>query len=452
MGQLTMFLMAIFLVRYALADIMIQPGYEHSHSTQKSHLPEEYQPITQSPETPPILEDKDHELHPQSRNLQLVQQQGYMDPGYHLELYPVYSDSYHVPAQAMSPMFQHVILPPMSKTAYRRLLSDMNSYGAAGIPGAVLPYYQYPSTAAHNRYRRSNPSEEPDGVQRSEHDDVATKSPLDDSLSVVDLQDQEKKRVNTRQSGSLLGLKPSNMYPVQQQYRSVELKPAYNQQIPIEIKQETPQKIPITTPTETTDTLMGNKDLHHALLLQQISPQEQQQLGISDQRNSLDSRSISASVQSSPVDNVGSQHEYRTSTEEANNHKELLGMKLGDIYKIKVHQHVHNHGKFKDNLPQKDYSITIPTKVHHHAEPSNNLAPIQPAAKQVVQVYSKPTDLETNYLPNTQYTVAPQPYSVSDFGNYIGNYVWSCPYSSPYSPYRICFDTNDIQPVVYQLV
>ena len=88
-----------------------------------------------------------------------------MDPGYHLELHPVYSDSYHVPAQALSPMFQHVILPPMSKIAYRRLLSDMNSYGAAGIPGAVLPYYQYPPIAAHNRYRRSNPSEEPDGYK-----------------------------------------------------------------------------------------------------------------------------------------------------------------------------------------------------------------------------------------------------------------------------------------------
>lgn len=90
--------------------------------------------------------------------------------------------------------------------------------------------------------------------------------------------------------------------------------------------------------------------------------------------------------------------------------------------------------------------------MHHDAEPSNNLTPIQPAAEQVVQVYSKPTDLGTNYLPNTQYIVAPQSYPVSDFGNYVGNYVWSCPYSSPYSPYRICFDTNDIQqPVVYQL-
>lgn len=138
--------------------------------------------------------------------------------------------------------------------------------------------------------------------------------------------------------------------------------------------------------------------------------------------------------------------------EKADNHKELVGMKVGDIYKIKVHQHVHQHGKFKDNMSKESYSITIPTNAHHDAEPSNNLTPIQPAAEQVVQVYSNPTDLGTNYLPNTQYTVAPQSYTVSDFGNYVGNYVWSCPYSSPYSPYRICFDTNDIQPVVYQLV
>lgn len=452
MGQLTMFLMAIFLVHYALADIMIQPGYEQSYSTQKSHLAEEYQPITQPPQTLLNPEGKDHESHPQSRNLhQLLQQEGYVDPGYHLELHPVYSDSYHVPAQALSSMYQHVILPPMSRAAYRRLQSDMNSYGAAGIPGAVLPYYQYPSAAVHNRYRRSNPSEEPDGIQRGEHDDVATKSPLDDSLSVVDLQDQEKKRVNTRQSVSLLGLNPSNMYPVQQQYRSLGLKSTDNphQQIPIEVKQEMPEKVPVTT--EATESLMANKDLHHAFILQQIPPPKQQQLGISDQRNSLDSRLVSASVQSSPVDNVGSQHELKTFTEGADNNKELVGTKQGDIYKIKVHQHVHNHGKFKENMPKEGYSITIPTNMRHDAEPSNIFTPKQPAAEHV-QVYSKPTDLRTNYLPNTQYAVVPQTYSVSDFGNYIGNYVWPCPYSSPYSPYRICFDTNDIQPVVYQLV
>ncbi|XP_043586065.1 uncharacterized protein LOC122569297 [Bombus pyrosoma] len=429
MGQLTMFLMAIFLVQYALADIMIQPGYENPQSIQKSNLEEEYQPITQHPETLPNSEDKGHESHPQSHNPhQLVSQQGYTDPGYHLELYPVYSDSYHLPAQALSPMFQHVILPPMSRAAYRRLLSDMNIYGSAGIPGAVLPYYQYPPTAAHNRYRRSNPSEEPDGIQRGEHDDVATKSPLDDSLSVVDLQDQEKKRVNTRQSVSLLGLKPSNMYPVQQQYRSLGLNP--HQQIPAEVKQEMPQD-PTAVPIKTTTSLLANKDLHHAFLLQQTSPQKQQQ--------------------SSPVDNVGSQHESRTSTGTAVHHKEIVSTKLGDTYKIKLHQHVHHHGKFKDNAPKESYSITIPTNVHHDVEPSNNLTPIQPAAEQVVQVYSNPTDLGTNYLPSTQYTVAPQSYPVNDFGNYISNYVWSCPYSSLYSPYRICFDTNDIQPVVYQL-
>lgn len=139
--------MAIFLVHYALADIMIQPGYEHSQSTQKSNL-EEYQPITQPPQTLSNSEDKDHESYPRSHNPQLVQQQGHMDPGYHLELYPVYSDSYNIPAQALSPIFQHVILPPMSRTAYRRLMSDMNSYGSAGIPGAVLPYYQYPPTVS----------------------------------------------------------------------------------------------------------------------------------------------------------------------------------------------------------------------------------------------------------------------------------------------------------------
>lgn len=139
--------MAIFLVHYALADIMIQPGYEHSQSTQKPNLAEEYQPITQSPQTVLNSEDKNHESLPQSHDPQLVQQV-HMDPGYHLELYPVYSDSYHIPDEALSPLFQHIILPPMSRTAYRRLISAMNSYRSVGIPGAVLPYYQYPSTVS----------------------------------------------------------------------------------------------------------------------------------------------------------------------------------------------------------------------------------------------------------------------------------------------------------------
>lgn len=112
--------------------------------------------------------------------------------------------------------------------------------------------------------------------------------------------------MNTRQSVSLLGLNPSNMYPVQQQYRSVELKPSYDphQQIPAEVNQE----MPTATPIETTTSLLGNKDIYHAFLLQQTSSQKQQQ------RNSLDSRLVSASVQSSPVDNVGSQREFKIST------------------------------------------------------------------------------------------------------------------------------------------
>lgn len=115
--------------------------------------------------------------------------------------------------------------------------------------------------------------------------------------------------MNTRQSVSLLGLNPLNMYPVQQQYRSVELKPSYNsyQQIPAEVKQKMPQEMPIASPIETTSSLLANKDLHHALLLQQTSPQKQQQ------RNSLDSM-VSASVQSSPADIVGSQREFKIST------------------------------------------------------------------------------------------------------------------------------------------
>lgn len=97
--------------------------------------------MTQPSEIPQHSEYKNLESNPhQSHQSQQEEGQEHTDPGYHLELHPVYSDSYHIPAEALSPIYPHVALPPMSKSAYRRLLSN---YGTAAVP--VIPYhYQYP--------------------------------------------------------------------------------------------------------------------------------------------------------------------------------------------------------------------------------------------------------------------------------------------------------------------
>ncbi|KAK1123884.1 hypothetical protein K0M31_006914 [Melipona bicolor] len=420
-------------VSYTVADIIVQPGYEHL----KKYSTQQRQSITQPSEIPQHTESNLGQSH-QSQQ----EEQEYTDPGYHLELHPVYSDSYHIPAEALSPIYSHVALPPMSKPAYRRLLPN---YGVAGIP--VIPHhYQYP-LPVHNRYRRSDPSDEPDAARKDKHDedDVATKPSLDDSLSVVDLQNQDKKRVSTRQSVTLLGLNPSNMYPVQQQYRSAELNPTYDsnqkpagsQQTPSQTNARETQQQQAATFVQATAPRTNNENLHHALLLQQPAPQ---QFRITDLRNYPDVGPVSPSLQSSRVETMNGHSEPRTFTplkrEGADAHGEIVGTKLGNIYKIKVHQHMHQHGKLNNAPRPFENQITADTET----------------PQQTVQIFNKPTDNHVaNSLQNIQYVV-PQTYTVpNSLGSNVDNYVWPYPYSSLSSPIRICFENNDTQPIVYQL-
>ncbi|XP_043522658.1 uncharacterized protein LOC122535300 [Frieseomelitta varia] len=436
MTQLTVCLLAIFLVSYTVADIIVQPGYEHS----KKYSTQQRQSITQPSEIPQHSEYTNIESNPHQSQ---EEQQGYTDPGYHLELHPVYSDAYHIPAEALPPIYPNVALPPMSKSAYRRLLSN---YGAAGVP--VIPHhYEYP-LPVHNRYRRSDPSDEPDATRKDNHDedDVATKSSLDDSLSVVDLQNQDKKRVNTRQSVTLLGLNPSNMYPVQQQYRSAELNPTYDsnqkpagsQQTPSQINARETQQQQAATFVQATAPRTNNENLHHALLLQQPA---HQQFRVSDLRNYPDVRPVSPSLQSSRIETMKGHSEPQTFTppkrEEASGQDEIVGTKLGNIYKIKVHQHMHRHGKLNGLRPLENPII----------------ADTETPTQQVVKIYDKPIDNQAaNYLQNVQYNVIPQTYPVSNsLGSNVDNYVWPYPCSSLSSPIRICFESNDAQPIMYQL-
>lgn len=115
-----------------------------------------------------------------------------------------------------------------------------------------------------------------------------------------------------------------------------------------------------------------------------------------------------------------------------------MGTKLGNIYKIKVHQHIHRHGKLNGGSGPLENPITTDTETPE---------------QQVVQIYDKPTNNQAaNYLQNVQYNVMPQTYPVSNsLESNVDNYVWPYPYSSLSSPIRICFESNDAQPIVYQL-
>ena len=99
--------------------------------------------------------------------------------------------------------------------------------------------------------------------------------------------------------------------------------------------------------------------------------------------------------------------------------------------------------------------------MHRHGKLNDGPRPLEnPIAadaetpQQVVQIYDKPTsNVAANYLQNVQYNTVPQIYPVSNsLGSTVDNYVLPYPYSSLSSPIRICFESNDAQPIVYQLV
>lgn len=99
---------------------------------------------------------------------------------------------------------------------------------------------------------------------------------------------------------------------------------------------------------------------------------------------------------------------------------------------------MHRHGKLNGGSRPLENPITADTET---------------PTQQVVQIYDKPTDNQAaNYLQNVQYNVMPQTYPVSNsLGSNVDNYAWPYPYSCLSSPIRICFESNDAQPIVYQL-
>lgn len=99
---------------------------------------------------------------------------------------------------------------------------------------------------------------------------------------------------------------------------------------------------------------------------------------------------------------------------------------------------MHRHGILNGGLGPLENPITADTET---------------PTQQIVQIYDKPIDNQAaNYLQTVQSNVMPQVYPVSNsLGSNVDNYVWPYPYSALSSPVRICFESNDAQPIVYQL-
>ncbi|KOC63871.1 hypothetical protein WH47_02192 [Habropoda laboriosa] len=452
----------VLLASHAMADIMLQPGYGHPHPGFK---------ISNEPRHPIV---QPHETFPHSEHEDIYQQQQATDPGYHLELHPVYTDAYHVPAHALSPYLQlHHLLPPTSELAHAQLKGGHEIPGINGIP----PNYYNPHLPlpVHNRYRRSNSDERDVATQGDRHnqDDVATKPSLvNEELPVVDLQSQNKnidgnlneKSVSIRQSGTLLGLNPSRMYLEYQQYRSAEMDPKLspnqeiaNQQTLSQIntraatKEQAPEQPQAVVYTQTLAPQVYTE------YIQRSPPRQLQQQEIGTDRNFPDPRPISTTPSSIDASkNDQSQTSMGGKHAETGDNEESVGSKFGDSTKVNVAKHLHQHetSKGRSYASGESSASTNPSYVVYNVGTPNNLATASTTGvqqQQLVQVYQLPAGQETNYSPIVHQISLSSIYP----GNYLGNYVASYQNSpaSASSPITICLQTpNNVPSVAYQLV
>ncbi|XP_076385871.1 uncharacterized protein LOC105662859 isoform X2 [Megachile rotundata] len=447
MAKWILVLSVAVLTRNGMADILVQPGYQ----PQQHHSI-----ITQPPETMQYV-NKDHPQQPKSAD-------------YHLEFHPVYTDSYHVPADALHPLLQHYQLIPQN---YNQLNpGQVSDFGIVGMPApASADYVPLP---VHSRNRRSvEPSAAGQRQKRDKLDAVATKSSLDENISpVIDLQSLDgestkEKNVKVRQSDnqpmtdSLLGLNPSNMYPMYQEYRVMEPALDSNQEItskqtPSETNaEETVLTQPASQYPEVSSTPIQPpqiklENLQHAMLLQQPAPQQHQTevLQGMEQRNFPDPRPSSAVSQSKEGDVNHNQHRqartHGTKVIGLSKTNKLMIGNYGGLHHTKLVKGHHSHaviGTFKQASDTSDPSGDFNAQ---DDAISNNL--VGNSGQQVVQVYQLPNGQAVSYLPSTQYTMLPQTYS----SNYVVNYGSSYPCSS--SSYRICVHTSGDEPIrMYQL-
>ncbi|XP_076622579.1 uncharacterized protein LOC143342503 [Colletes latitarsis] len=432
MAQWTLLSVAILVAGGAVADILVQPGYEQP------------QPMLQ---TQPRM---------QSEGLQHRESLS----GYAQHQPPVlmYHPKHH-------PMYANV-QPQMSympKAYDPQLASQMRTLGLDGTPGVVPTHYL--PMAVHNRNRRSS-DDKPDSRtgrgDKHEEADVAAKSTLNEHVPpVVDLQSQnreatenlDEKRAEVRQSrtvqpsrGTLLGLNPLNMYPgIPQQYPvgTIPGIPVYN------------GHLQMTGPLMQQPSLMSPRNVE-TVALQQTPTQNQatistQNDAANQQRHSSDYISnydtLQAPTNDEPKVRLTSRSSVNAKNSVASNDKELVGTKLQKYTEPTNRLHatfgVPNYAT-SGNYP---CSCTNPGYVVQNVNDamSNNLAMQQTGAQQMQYVYQVPSVLGTNYLSNARYVVVPQAYN-----NYPTSYNWG--YQSTPTPFTVCLQNSDTTPsVAYHL-
>ncbi|XP_026670207.1 uncharacterized protein LOC113464469 isoform X2 [Ceratina calcarata] len=366
MAQLAMLPLVLLLASHTMADIMVQPGY--GRSTSESHSTK--QPIMQSSENDEQSKTEE-------------------DPGYHLELHPVYTNSRFLKGNGV----------------------------VEGIPAMIPPqYYPFIPPVVHNRRRRSidgglDTTEQK--TKRSKDDDVAKKSTLENNkLSVFDAQSQDEKRVNVRQSSGLFGLDPSNMYTYYQQqtptqsnlaeYDTNSMKDA-SQQARANSEAETEEQIlrrKEGNPVKITFPQVNMENLQHAMLLQRSASQSEQQQQVeqngeelaADTKSTSDSDESSATSLSARTKNHAHQH-----------------IKLSDGTKVKVKSPHHQSSDITINYPYNNnqYYPNQPVQIAR--------TPVYQTAAYQAPIYS------TSYTVPYVYYITPQTYSPLVYRFYWGN-------------------------------
>lgn len=107
----------ILLIGHTVADIMLPPGHEKKESK---------------------LEKQSNQQEAVTEPLETLPQAGVentLDPGFHMELHPVYSDGYHISADAVKTLLQSQYwVPSVSNVNYRHVIPASSAPAVAGVP------------------------------------------------------------------------------------------------------------------------------------------------------------------------------------------------------------------------------------------------------------------------------------------------------------------------------
>nr|XP_033323859.1 uncharacterized protein LOC117219074 [Megalopta genalis] len=413
MLQLLLISVAGLLIGNAVADVLVQPGYGQP---QMPLLPQQIVPPLSALPHVPIPGYGPFRYH---------------NPGYHLELHPVYG---HLDQSLVG--LGHHQGHDLSGALHRRL--HHAGLSGFGIPRTHAPLIPLP---AHRRFRRSASGRA--SGQREKRVAVATKSTLNgDNGMVVDLlnSDEKENRVEVRQSkndqamsdSTLLGLNPLSMYPAQNQYQFAMPSSSSYQQIvnqeptlASQINTRAATHEPAITPQNQAATTMAStlreikpeyvsNALPSSMVVLNHSPWRTAQYDVQNQqRNYPDPRPMTDAERIDYEKSKNHIVSQQAKSSEPSGNDEIVG---SHHHKTKT-IHLHQHGSFRSNNNYENEASTpctcqdpVVTVYYGNDEATNNLQLTQLGVQQpglALQLASLPG----NDSPNREYyTVAPQTY------------------------------------------